>query len=272
MRDPLRAALAAMAALALSVVMVGPAPAMAQALVIEQSQPSDASKDALADTDATAEAFSTAAPSATVTRMGDWAVASGDNHGLPFIIVDKPAAEVFVFNASGGLVGAAPALLGVALGDDTAQGIGDVALSKIPLDERTTPAGRFVARLGPAEGMKNVLWVDFDSALSLHPVVTSDPQEQRLQRLRSPSPDDHRITHGCINVPAAFYKDVVHKTFGGAGGGLVYILPDTKSLDEVFPDFGLRAQASAERPKHHRRERASDDTRLETLSTGSDPF
>ncbi len=270
MRDALRAATAAMAAMALSLVMTGPAPAMAQALVLEQPQALDSSSDAPTDADGSAEAFAAAAPSATVARMGAWAVSSGDNHGLPYVIVDKPAAEVFVFDGGGGLIGAAPALLGVALGDDTAPGIGDEALSKIPLDERTTAAGRFVARLGPAEGMKNVLWVDFDSALSLHPVITSDPQEQRLQRLRSPSPEDRRITHGCINVPAAFYKNVVHKTFAGSAG-VVYILPDTKPLDEVFPDSGLRADASAAPTKHHRRDRGNDAP-AETLSTGSDSF
>ncbi len=273
MREPLRAALAAIAALALSVVMIGPAPAMAQALVLQQSPASGSSSDTPIDADAPdalAEAFTAAAPSATVARMGAWAVSSGDNHGLPYIIVDKPAAEVFVFDSAGALLGAAPALLGVALGDDTAPGIGDIALSKIPLDERTTAAGRFVARLGPAEGMKNVLWVDFDSALSLHPVITSDPQEQRLQRLRSPSPEDRRITHGCINVPAAFYQNVVHKTFAGTAG-VVYILPDSRPLEEVFPDFGIRAEASAPRAKHHQRDRGTDAP-AETLVTGSDPF
>jgi hypothetical protein len=178
-------------------------------------------------------------------------MASGDNQDMPFIIVDKPDAEVFVFDPSGGLVGAAPALLGQALGDEAAPGIGDVELSNIPMDERTTEAGRFVARLGPAKGMKSVLWVNFDSALSLHPVITSNPQEQRLQRLRSPIADDRRITHGCINVPAAFYRDVVQRTFADTKG-VVYILPDTKPVDEVFPALDRQADASGAHKRHVR--------------------
>ena len=171
--------------------------------------------------------------SRTVATLAVKIVDSGDNHGLPFIIVDKPSARVLVFDAKGELVGEAPALLGMARGDDAAPGIGDLEVSKIPVDERTTEAGRFLAKLGPAKGMDSVLWVDFDTSLSLHPVVTGNPKERRLQRLRSPSPDERRITHGCINVPADFYKTVVQTTFEGTAG-VVYILPDTKPVETVF--------------------------------------
>lgn len=175
-----------------------------------------------------------APPSPTVTQLADWAVGSDDTGGLPFLIVDKLAAEVFVFDASGVLLGSAPALLGSALGDDTAPGVGDRELSQIPLEDRTTPAGRFIADIGPAAGFRSVLWVDLPSATSLHAVITNYPQERRLERLKSPNPDDRRITHGCINVPAVFYRDVVRRTFAGTSG-VVYILPDTRSVEEVFP-------------------------------------
>jgi hypothetical protein len=167
---------------------------------------------------------------------------------MPLLIIDKPAAEAFVFDASGQLLGSAPALLGSALGDDSAPGVGDRELSEIPMDDRTTPAGRFVAHIGPAEGFRSVLWVDFATATSLHAVITNYPQERRLERLKSPNPDDRRITHGCINVPAAFYRDVVLRNFADTTG-VVYILPDTKSVDQVFPSFAderpqPRAQAA----------------------------
>src|SRR5680860_844652 len=51
--------------------------------------------------------------------VADWVVDSGDNRSLPFAIVDKKDAKVFVFDADGRLHGAAPALLGLARGDDT---------------------------------------------------------------------------------------------------------------------------------------------------------
>ncbi len=45
-------------------------------------------------------------------HVADWVVDSGDNRGMPFVIVDKMDAKVFVFDADGRLRGAAPALLG----------------------------------------------------------------------------------------------------------------------------------------------------------------
>src|SRR5215469_8161411 len=36
-----------------------------------------------------------------VRRMADWVVASADNGNLPFVIVDKKFAEVFVFDRQG---------------------------------------------------------------------------------------------------------------------------------------------------------------------------
>lgn len=182
--------------------------------------------------------------SPTVVRLAEWALSSGDNAGLPFIIIDKPGAEVFVFDAQGRLLGAAPALLGLARGDDSVPGIGDRALSAITPDERTTPAGRFMAGYGPAAGMKTVFWVDYATAISLHPVITGNPKDHRRKRLASPTPDDNRITYGCINVPPEFYADVVRPTFKETRG-VVYVVPEERPLEDVFPGLAIHTAAAA---------------------------
>jgi hypothetical protein len=166
-------------------------------------------------------------------HVADWVVDSGDNHGMPFVIVDKINATVFVFDADGQLRGAAPALLGLARGDDSIPGIGDRKLSDIRPEERTTPAGRFVALLGYNFNGKDVLWVDYDGAVSLHRVVTNNPTEHRLQRLATPTPLDNRISYGCINVPAKFFDNVVSPAFTGTNG-IVYVLPETRPNSETF--------------------------------------
>jgi hypothetical protein len=166
-------------------------------------------------------------------RVADWVVASGDNDGLPFIIVDKIRAKVFVFDAAGRLRGAAFALLGKARGDDTVPGVGGQRLKTIRPEERTTPAGRFVAVLGH-DFERDILWIDYGAALSLHRVITGDPGDHRLQRLATRSPLDKRISYGCINVPVRFYEDVVLKTLTGASS-IVYILPEIKTIQDVFP-------------------------------------
>jgi hypothetical protein len=169
-------------------------------------------------------------------RMANWVVAARDNGGLPFVIIDKVAAKVFVFDPHGRLSGAAPALLGLTRGDDTAPGIGQRKLANIGPSDRTTPAGRFVASLGRDFGEEDVLWVDYSSGVALHRVITTNPREHRLQRLASPSPLERRISYGCINVPAAFYDAVIDPAFA-ATDGVVYILPETRSIEQVFAGF-----------------------------------
>jgi len=176
--------------------------------------------------------------------FADWVLASGDSHGLPFVIVDKKNAEVLVFYPDGRLRGAAPALLGLAHGDDSVPGIGQRKLSSITPEERTTPAGRFVASLGNDLGKKNVVWVDYDNAISLHRVITSNRKERRLQRLATVSILDNRISYGCINVPAKFFDTVVQPTFTGTNG-IVYILPEVRSSQSVFPAYQTNGQPQA---------------------------
>jgi hypothetical protein len=181
-------------------------------------------------------------PSSTVTQLAAWAKDSGDSTGLPFVIIDKLAARVFVYGKDGKLRGSAPALLGFARGDNSTPGVGDRELSDIAPEERTTPAGRFLAAYGPAVTGEKVFWVDYETAISLHPVVTKKPKERRLERLRSPTVADNRITFGCINVSKAFYEQVVRKTFTGTRG-IVYILPETMTVAQVFPSFDLASMA-----------------------------
>jgi hypothetical protein len=177
--------------------------------------------------------FSGAPASSDARQMADWVMDTGDNHSQPFVIVDKKATEVFVFDGHGHLSGATSALLGLARGDDSAPGIGAKKLSDIRPDERTTPAGRFVASLGYGLGKQDILWVDYKTALALHRVLATSSREHRLQRLAAASPLDHRITFGCINVPVNFYDRIIQPAFTGTSG-VVYILPETKSIADVF--------------------------------------
>src|SRR5262245_12902921 len=186
----------------------------------------------------------------TVIELAGWVVATNDSQGYPFAIIDKAAAQILVFGGDGRLRGAAPGLFGSAIGDHIAPGIAGLALSEIPGRDRTTPAGRFVGGFGPSVDAGRVLWVDYDSSVSIHPTATGVPAEKRVERLASPSPDDNRITHGCINVSPEFYEQVMLTTF--ERGGVFYILPDTASLAETFPEF-VQSRANAERSSGGRR-------------------
>lgn len=169
--------------------------------------------------------------------IADWVVRSGDNQGLPFIIVDKKDARVFVFDGRARLRGATVALLGLAVGDESAPGVGDRKLSRIPPEQRTTAAGRFVASVGLNLAGQDVLWIDYNASLALHRVLGVGTSQHRLERLAPRSTLSRRVTFGCINVPVEFYEDVVQPEFRGTVG-VVYILPETRPMHEVFPGQG----------------------------------
>jgi len=179
--------------------------------------------------------FGAARASRDTVAVANGVVRSGDNQGAPFIILDKLDARVFVFDASGRLLASAPALLGIARGDHTVPGIGDKKLSEIKPEERTTPAGRFVAEFGHSSSRgEDVVWVDYDAAVSMHRVVTTNPKERRLQRLATPTAKDNRISYGCVNLPKAFYETWVGPTVAQTRT-IIYVLPETRPAQQVFP-------------------------------------
>jgi hypothetical protein len=180
--------------------------------------------------------FGAQAPSAAARVIADWVAISGDNRGLPFIVIDKGDARLFLFDPHAALRAAAPVLLGLARGDDSPPSIGDRPLSLIAPAERITPAGRFVASAGHNLGGGDILWIDYDAAVSLHRATDRKPgltAKSRLDRLATASTLDNRITHGCINVPAQFFDAFVRPAFRGTDV-IVYVLPEIRSSRAVF--------------------------------------
>lgn len=176
-------------------------------------------------------------PSEAAARVATWVAASGDNHGLPWAVIDKTGAALFLYDSAGAPLAAEPVLVGIATGDDATPGVGSKKLGDLGPTEKTTPAGRYLARFGLPVAGERVLWVDYATSVAIHPIpADAAPKEKRRERMLSPEPDDNRITFGCINVPRAFYGRVLRPLFRKKGG-YVYVLPDTKTLEEAFPRF-----------------------------------
>jgi hypothetical protein len=173
-----------------------------------------------------------AAATAEVRRVAHWVIVSHDSGGLPFLLIDKVSARVFAFDAAGQLQGSAPALLGLAKGDRMLAP-NDATMAQMPPSVRITPAGRFVSRLGIDSEGKQLLILDYDASLSLHPVVKGTPEERRAERLGSATVEDNRISFGCINVPPEFFTTIVSRAFDHTRG-VVYVLPETSSASAVF--------------------------------------
>jgi hypothetical protein len=171
--------------------------------------------------------------STDTVKIAAWVKASGDNLKLPFLVIDKVHTRVFAYSADGALQGSAAVLIGMARGDVTPPGISGRKLAGVLTTEKITPAGRFLSSIGNDLGPQNILWIDYEAGVSLHRVVKGTPRDKRMERLASPQVDDNRITYGCVNVPAAFFDDVIDPLVK-RGNAMVYILPDAKLLGEVF--------------------------------------
>jgi hypothetical protein len=63
--------------------------------------------------------------------------------------------------------------------------------------------------------------------------------------LGSATSKDKRVSYGCINVPAAFYSTVVMPAFAEAEG-IVYVLPEIRSVREVFGSYDVDERSARE--------------------------
>lgn len=166
--------------------------------------------------------------SAEVRNVADWVFHSGDHGTQAVAVLDKKEARLYVFSSRADLLGASPVLIGSAIGDGIAPGVGSKAISDVTPSERTTPAGRFVLEPGKNHQGEDVLWVDYDAAISMHRVRTANKTERRLERLATSTPRDNRISYGCINVPLAFFEEILSPT-AQASGVVLYVLPEMDS-------------------------------------------
>jgi hypothetical protein len=178
------------------------------------------------------------APSPDAKLMANWVTATDDNHEHAFILVDKKDARVYVFNPDGQLKDSAPALLGQARGDQILPGTADKPLAEMKPDEKITPAGRFVAEPGVNADNEDVIWVDYDAAISMHRVRPMVERERRLERLATLTTDDNRISFGCINLPVSFYEDVAKPTVDKYGA-VIYVVPEVKTVQQVFGAYDV---------------------------------
>lgn len=171
--------------------------------------------------------------SSDASEVAQWVIATGDHRGGPFAIVDKKSAQLFVFDSAGNLLGATPALLGLAPGDHSVPGVGEKDPASLLPFERTTPSGRFESEPGRNHTGEAIVWFDYDQRLAIHRVRPGKSEAGRLRRLASPSAAERRASLGCVVVPVAFYETIVAPTLGRQRG-VVYVLPETRSAGELF--------------------------------------
>lgn len=171
--------------------------------------------------------------SSDVRQAMAWVLQERDNRRMPFAIVDKKNARLFVFDGKGQFLGASAALLGLTPGDTALASNDDFEPTRMRPIERTTPAGRFVSEPGRNLKGEAIVWVDYNARLAIHRLRPAPPAEQREARLASESPDDNRISLGCVVVSANFYDAVVAPALGKSYG-VVYVLPEAQPAQAMF--------------------------------------
>ncbi|HEX7890493.1 MAG TPA: hypothetical protein VF522_14115 [Ramlibacter sp.] len=176
-----------------------------------------------------------------VVQVANWVSSTRNAKKKAFVLIDKKNARMYVFDPQGKLKQDAPVLLGSAVGDTSAPGIGSKPLSQIKEEEKTTPAGRFLARPGKNNHGEDIIWIDYDAAVSMHRIRKVKEEERRFERMATPESDDNRISNGCVNVPRDYYDKVLRPAVAKYGA-FVYVLPETKTPQQLFGSLDVPAQ------------------------------
>ncbi len=179
------------------------------------------------------DAADTAPLSADARYAATRVLDSADHRGRPFAIVDKRDAQLHLFDRSGQWLGSTPVLIGLTPGDADVNGIAGRRPASLAPHERSTPSGRFESVPGHNDKGEAIVWVDHAASLAIHRLRPAPAQERRAARLATPTPDDNRISLGCIVVPVAFYEARVEPVLGREPG-VVYVLPETQPVQALF--------------------------------------
>jgi lipoprotein-anchoring transpeptidase ErfK/SrfK len=182
---------------------------------------------------------------ADVEHVANWVSYTHNNKKKAFVLIDKKQAQLYVFDPKGKLKSRTPILLGKAVGDNSVPGIGNKPMSKIKEDEKTTPAGRFLAQPAKNNRGEDIIWIDYNASVSMHRLRKVSAKEQRAQRMATEDASDNRISYGCVNVPHKFYDTVLKPTVVKQGA-FVYVLPETRTPQQQFGSYDVKAGGKGE--------------------------
>jgi len=153
-----------------------------------------------------------------------------------YIIVDKPTATLFIIGEDGKLVAQMPVILGQTKGEtpNKADPDSDVAV------EATTPAGKYrIGRLGVNEKDEvfyegKMITIYGSGGLAIHMTYPLEI-EKRTEALDTSTPDDNRLSWGCINVDKKMWKFLEINVKNR--GTCLYITPDNP-MASLNPETG----------------------------------
>lgn len=175
------------------------------------------------------------APQTPTQRLAAWILGTSDNKGAPFVVADKTAGTLTMYDGSGRAVRTVPALFGKDTGDVRTPGSTITPSGKFGVNP--DDIGTYVDEHGENEQMGRA--IDFaegaDSIVAIHRLYLGTPTEQRPQRLATSDPRDNRVSQGCINLDEQTMERDLLPLF--EEGGYVYVLPETAAGRATFKGF-----------------------------------
>jgi hypothetical protein len=157
----------------------------------------------------------------------------------PIIIVDKQMGLTYVIDTNGVLAGKSASLTGKTKGDFRSEEAKKIAsVEAISEKDKVTEAGMFDASIKNVPHYGNVITLQVfnNYSIAMHQTYLGAPAEQRQARLESATPEDNRISFGCINVSNEFMQDVVFKAIPkGLKNFPVVVIPESKSIQAFWP-------------------------------------
>jgi len=167
--------------------------------------------------------------------------------GKGFMIADKPSGAIHVFDRTGALIDSGPALFGMSAGDQFIEAPDKTDMEAMSVSERITPAGtyRLQQRSVPSYPGGQVLAFQKDGQdvganssgyVAVHSVWLEKPEQRREERLASTTPDDNKISFGCINTSSQMFLGKILPHVAEFDGGTVFVLPDAvETTAAMFP-------------------------------------
>jgi len=169
--------------------------------------------------------------SAEAVKVYESMAPAAKESGKGFMIADKPAGRLHVFDADGNLIAQDTALYGRDYGD-VLQG-----------EKRVTPAGRYTLKVASSHyaGGKAFELVESehrvgntDYVIAVHAAYLGDKTEKRDERLATAAISDKRISYGCINTKHETFLNKLMPNAAKLDGGMVFVIPDEVALSDTL--------------------------------------
>jgi hypothetical protein len=156
-----------------------------------------------------------------VQEVAQWAVASQDHAGLPFVVVDKTQARLFAFDPQGQLLGSTAIL------SSRPQGV--------PTPVAAAPTGRFVTDTGLSAHADGIVWVNAGIGFSVYGTPAGQDAGFAPQPWASGDGDNQAVADGTLRVAGDFYRE--HLSNLKSQVSVAYVLSQGQPWHEVLGNY-----------------------------------